>query len=136
MTKPTMIALVLALTGLGLAGCETAEQKLIAAGKTPMSAPEIQRLWASGNTVRGAHETWTEFTVRNFPDGTSTINWTSVSGTGSDTGIWRVKGDKYCKKWDNIWDGDERCWTIYKIGDNKYQSFTGGSGGATWSVIK
>ncbi len=136
MTKPTTIALVLALTGLGLAGCETADQKLIAAGKTPMSGPEIQRLWTSGAKIRGTHETWTEFTIRHFPDGKATINWNADANSGSDTGIWRVKGNKSCKKWDNIWDGDERCWTIYKIGDSQYQSFTGGSAGAKWSVIK
>ncbi len=136
MTKPTMIALFLALTGLVLAGCETADQKLIAAGKTPMSGPEIQRLWASGATVRGAHETWTEFTIRHFPDGKATLNWTTLYNTGSSEGTWRVKGDKSCKKWDNIRDGDERCWTIYKIGENEYQSFAEGSAGAKWSVIK
>ncbi len=135
MTKPTTIALVLALTGLGLAGCETAEQKLIAAGKTPMSGPEIQRLLASA-TTRGTHETWTDFTIQHLPGGRITINWNADANSGSDTGIWRVKGDKSCKKWDTIWNGVERCWTIYKVGDNTYQSFTGGSGGATWSVIK
>ncbi len=131
-----MVALVLALTGLGLAGCETAEQKLIAAGKTPMSGPEIQRLWTSGAKVRGTHETWTEFTIRHFSDGRATLSWSSGSNSGSSEGTWRVKGDKSCKKWDEVWDGAERCWTIYKIGDNTYQSFTGGSGGAAWSVIE
>ena len=136
MTKPTMIALVLALTGLGLAGCETAEQKFIAAGKTPISGPEIKRLWASGATIRGVHEAWTEFTIRHFPDGRAKIDYTTLNSTGSDKGIWRVKGGKSCKKWDNILDGVERCWTIYKIGENKYQSFREGSAGAKWSVIK
>ncbi len=136
MTKPTTIALVLALTGLGLAGCETADQKLIAAGKTPMSGPEIQRLWTSGATVRGTHETWTEFTIRHFPDGRATLSWSYDSNSGSSEGTWRVKGDKSCKKWDEVRDGAERCWTIYKIGDNKYQSFAEGSGGAKWSIIK
>ena len=135
MTKPTTIALVLALTGLGLAGCETADQKLIAAGKTPMSGPEIQRLLASA-TTRGTHETWTDFTIQHLPGGRMTINWTSGSNSGSDTGIWRVKGDKSCTKWGEILDGVERCWTIYKIRDNQYQSVREGSLGAMWSVIK
>ncbi len=135
MTKTTTIALVLALTGLGLVGCETAEQKLTAAGKTPMSGPEIQRLLASA-TTRGTHETWTDFTIQHLPGGRMTINWHADANSGSDTGIWRVKGDKSCTKWEKILDGVERCWTIYKIGDNQYQSVREGSLGAKWSVIK
>jgi hypothetical protein len=160
MTRPTIVALALALTGLGLAGCETAEglfgagaeQRLIAAGKTPMSGAEIQRLWASGATIRdtgpwsetqrswasrtsvGGTGAWSERTIRHFPDGSATMEWTTGYTTGSDKGTWRVEGNQSCKTWQAV--GHERCWTIYKTGDNEYQSFRDGRLRTTWSVIK
>ncbi len=136
MTKPTTIALVLALTGLGLAGIETADQKLFAAEKTPMSGAEIQRLWASGVTLRGTYGEWMEFTVQYFPDGRATIDYVSSNSAGTDEGTWWVEGDKSCKKWENILDGEERCTTIYKLGDNKYRSVKERSRSSTWSIIK
>ncbi len=136
MTKPTTIALVLALTGLGLAGIETADQKLFAAEKTPMSGAEIQRLWASGVTLRGELETGMEFTVQYFPDGTATIDYFSFNSDGTDKGTWWVEGDKSCKKWENIGSGEKRCTTIYKIGDNKYRSVPERGSTSTWSIIK
>jgi hypothetical protein len=62
------------------------------------------------------------------------MEWTTGYTTGSDEGTWRVEANQSCKTWRAV--GHERCWTIYKIGDNEYQSFRDGRLRATWSVIK
>ena len=34
-----------------------------------------------------------------------------------DDGVWRIKGDKYCRKWNTFGKGRERCVDLYRSGD-------------------
>ena len=72
---------------------------------------EIQDTWVSrplvGKTARGAAAT-----VRLQPDGTASVS----AGSANDTGTWRLSGEGYCTTWKNIRSGQERCFTVRRVG--------------------
>ena len=63
-------------------------------------------------------------TVIYHPDGKSELNW----GKGTDTGTYNIRDGKLCAQWTKIRYGKEECFTIYKVGENKYKAmFPNGS---------
>ncbi|QTA82061.1 Uncharacterized protein dnl_44250 [Desulfonema limicola] len=51
-------------------------------------------------------------------------------GNFSDTGNYRIDGDKMCGKWQKIRSGKEVCWNLYKISENTFQViYTNGKDG-------
>lgn len=114
----------------------TTEDLSLDAAKTLMSGEEIQELYASGAKMSGIYDEKTSFTIEHFSDGTATVSWKTELDSGNDTGIWRVKGNESCKKWGSLFDGVESCWAIYRVGDDKFQSYKDDRLVATWSVVK
>ena len=43
----------------------------------------------------------------------------------TDRGSWRIKGNKFCNKWEVIRDGKEKCFTYKETGKGVYLSNTG-----------
>ena len=72
---------------------------------------EIQDTWVSktlvGKTAGGATAT-----LRLQPDGTASLS----AGSTNDTGSWRLSEDGYCTTWKNIRSGQERCFTVRRMG--------------------
>ena len=72
---------------------------------------EIQDTWVSrtliGTTANGARAT-----LRLQPDGTASL----AAGSTSDTGSWRLSEQGYCTTWKNIRAGQERCFTVRRVG--------------------
>lgn len=88
------IAIVL-LAGLTLAGCKTAEQAFIEAGKKPLSAETLKTLLV-GNTVNGHGATFTFSTYVN-PDGTT--HGKNTRGA-ENSGTWKISADNtVCWEW-------------------------------------
>ena len=48
--------------------------------------------------------------------------------SGTDTGTHRILGDRLCVRWTNLFDGEERCFAIYRTeGDPvRYESYRDG----------
>ena len=106
-----------------LVGCATTEKKLQDDNLKPLSQVELEALYEGGQTVsfKSAKATGT---VIYHPDGKSELSW----GKGSDTGTYDIRDGKLCTQWTKIRYGKEECFTIYKVGENKYKAmFPNGS---------
>jgi hypothetical protein len=117
--EDTVIKKMLAFFSLFLllVACATTEKKLQDENLKPLSQSELEALYEGGPTVsfRSAKATGT---VIYHTDGKSDINW----GRGTDTGSYNIRDGKICTQWTKIRDGKEECFTIYKVGDNKYKA--------------
>ncbi len=135
MIRTGLVALLLVLIASAFSSFKATEPKPGEAGKNLLSGAEIQQLWASGAIIRGETDSGASFTIKHFPDGTAKIDWSTDLDNDSDTGTWRVKGGKSCKKWTTIRRGFEECWIIFKVGENKYKSFLEDELASEWSVV-
>jgi hypothetical protein len=52
-------------------------------------------------------------------EGGARLDW----GRGAAEGSWRITAGKFCTKYKGIRDEKERCFTIYKTGENEYKAF-------------
>ena len=72
---------------------------------------EIQETWVAkvliGTTANGAPAT-----LRLRPDGTASV----AAGSTNDIGTWRLSDEGYCTTWKNIRAGQERCFTVRRVG--------------------
>jgi hypothetical protein len=81
------------------------------AQEQPVMPKEIQDTWASktlvGTTANGAPAT-----LRLQPEGTASV----AAGSANDAGTWRLSEQGYCTTWKNIRAGQERCFTVRRVG--------------------
>lgn len=93
------IVLVL-LAGIALAGCKTAEQALIEAGKKPITAAEVTAL-RSDNTI--SVQTASGYTGAGFWKADGSISYKADSSSSFDSkGTYEIKADgQTCVKWEN-----------------------------------
>ena len=81
------------------------------AQEQPVMPKEIQDTWVSksliGTTANGA-----PLTLKLQPDGTASV----AAGATNDTGTWRLSEQGYCTTWKNIRAGQERCFTVRRVG--------------------
>ncbi|MBK9442368.1 MAG: hypothetical protein IPN53_14135 [Comamonadaceae bacterium] len=81
-----------------------------------VSPQEIEKAWV-GKTVVGAAAAgpaagkMLEMQLR--ADGTA-----EVSGAATDTGVWRLSEQGYCATWKKIRNGQERCFTVQRLGSD------------------
>ena len=57
-----------------------------------------------------------------MPEGTAKIDW----GSGSAEGVWRIVDDKVCATYKDLFNGSEKCYVLYKTGENVYKVFVNG----------
>lgn len=101
-------------------GCATNEASLREKGATPLGAAEVKGLMVTGKPIKGrAADSGYEYAATFNPDGSASVSWDN----GSDTGSWRMEGDRFCGKWKVIRNGQEVCSSVYRIGPNEYQMF-------------
>jgi hypothetical protein len=97
---------------------------LDAAGETDIGdAPMIEAVEGVQVTADNLCETWGESTIRHLdglkeqnitsyaPDGTMTVT-VRESGELVDTGKWWVEGDKVCRQWDELDEGEKACFYV------------------------
>ena len=63
------------------------------------------------------------FMVVAFQNGTRELYWNDGIKSGIDTGTHKFMGDQTCVTWKNSFEGIERCYDVYKKGENKYESW-------------
>lgn len=113
-------ALILALASL--AGCGTTEKAMQEKGVTPLSGTELRELLV-GSTMNYRNTNGIVSTVNFRADGSAAVSWAS----GSDIGTWRIAGNTFCSKWNEVRSGQERCSRSYRDGE-KYVTFESESG--------
>lgn len=108
-----------------IAGCATTNEppdKDVPA--VALSGDELRALVGNiGKTFEG--RTSDGFTIRvyNSPDGNLSATARSGGKTYTNTGVWEIKGNEVCNKWDNSeWKGG--CRTVTQRGDNFYYTPT------------
>jgi hypothetical protein len=117
--KSRFFGAVLAAAFMALGGCATTEQSLRERRLSPLTQSELEALYARTRTIRGTRADGLAVTGTYTQDGVAKLDW----GRGADEGSWRITEGKFCTKYQVIRDGAERCFTIYKTGENEYKSF-------------
>jgi hypothetical protein len=119
MMKGMVFGAILAVAFLTLVGCATTEQGLRARGLAPLTQSELEALYARTRIIRGSSPDGLGLTGTYTQEGGARLDW----GRGAAEGSWRITGGKFCTKYTGIRDGEERCFTIYKTGENEYKTF-------------
>lgn len=102
-----------------LASCAPTEKSLRARGLSPLTQSELEALYSRTRTVRGTTAEGVTWTGTYTPDGVAKLDWRQ----GGDEGSWRITGGKFCAKFKVMYDGEERCFTIYNTGKNEFKGF-------------
>ena len=76
-----------------------------------VSPREIQDTWV-GKTLIGTTGNGTPATLKLQTDGTASIS----AGSTNDAGTWRLSEQGYCTTWKNIRSGQERCFSVRRVG--------------------
>ena len=114
-----VVGALVAAAFLTLIGCATTEHSLRARGLAPLSHSELEALYARTRTIRGSSPDGLGLLGTFTQEGGARLDW----GRGAAEGSWRMSGGKFCTKYQGIRNGEERCVTIYKTGENAYKAF-------------
>lgn len=108
----------LAASGAASAAAETLDGnglRILLAGKTiRISAPfgSVPVRYSAGGTMSAKSKAMLAF-----------------AGAASDTGTWRISGNRFCQRWNTWYGGKEQCFTVTKTGNQvRWQSNDGYSG--------
>ena len=115
---------VLAAICMVLSGCPPTEKALRERGLSPLTQSELEAVFSRTKTIRGTTAEGVTWTGPYTPDGVVKVDWRQ----GSDEGSWRITGGKFCAKYKVMYDGEERCHTIYKTGKNEFKGFNAKGG--------
>ena len=94
-----------------VAGCASVSDQLADQGFKKMKGAEIAATLV-GNSLDGADKNG-DYVIHYMTGSSMRI---SYRGRIED-GVWRVDGDKYCRKWATFGGGKERCVTFFRKGD-------------------
>jgi hypothetical protein len=121
MRKGMVVGAMVAAVSLTLGGCTTTEHSLRTRtrGLAPLAHSELEALYARTRTIRGRSPDGLGLLGTFTPEGGARLDW----GRGAAEGSWRMSGGKFCTKYQGIRNGEERCVTIYKTGENAYKVF-------------
>ena len=128
--------------GLALAACQTTgdggpaknslEETVALGGVMKTNADyieerskEFKRTYKTANGGEGVYVS--------YPDGKMMVDW----GSGTDTGVWAIKGDTVCSTWKKIRDGEERCFVGYTMPDGSQRAYIASSmkyNSTSWSA--
>ena len=103
-----------------LGGCKTPAPGLIEPGQKPLTGEEIKELLVGSSVVGSTQDIYTGGAIfgSNY-----TIFYPSYGkfrgslGYATDQGVWSVRGNIYCRTWDNWLDNEETCYRFYKKGN-------------------
>lgn len=109
--------LSLFVVSLALAGCQTAREGLMKAGKKPISGAELKSRYAHGPTYSFTSSRGKPSTLVYRKNGT--VDLDVGNGSFVDSGTWVVKGDKLCTTYEKVRKGKEGCSEIFDVGDGK-----------------
>ncbi len=100
-----------------------------AKGKTKLTGAELAARILGYEVLAGVSKEpglGFSFMVVAYQNGTRELYWNNGVKSGTDTGTHRFEGDQTCVTWKKSFEGKERCYDVYKIGDDKYESYWNG----------
>jgi hypothetical protein len=102
--------------------------------KTKLTGAEIQELLCKPGAINFGinHMTNSVFITEVLENGKRILYWRSLQNSmiwGTDIGTAEVVGDKMCSKWTF---SPQKCFDIYRVGENKYESYLGENLVAAW----
>ena len=86
-----------------------------------LTKDELTTLFDGTVARAGVSSEGTASVVVTRPDGTATLYWGFPSTPRVNPGMWRIQGNKYCRKWEGV--PAERCTTVRKTGPDNYESW-------------
>ncbi|MGI9491274.1 MAG: hypothetical protein ACR2QF_02490 [Geminicoccaceae bacterium] len=89
-----------------------------------LDGPRLEALF-SGRKINGLAPDGRKWNASFDAAGGANINWQGPSGSGSDTGSWRIEGNTNCVTWQTLMEGEENCMTVYKVDEGQYNLFNG-----------
>ena len=107
-----------ASAALVVGACSTTNRPPEVSGFTKLTGPEIQSL-LPGNSLRGTDRSGS-YVIYYASANTMKIVYTTSKRTRTDSGRWRVSGDRYCRQWQKLGKGKERCVDLFKRGSAIY----------------
>ncbi len=93
------------------AACAAPQKPVVGEGFKRMSGPEISSALV-GNSLDGT-DSGGDYVIY-YPDAT---NMRITYQGKTDRGIWRIDGNRYCRTWQNVGKGKERCVQMYRYRD-------------------
>jgi len=102
--------------------------------KVKLTGAEVKELLLKpGNITFGInHKTNSVYTTEALGNGKRNLYWQKLAKSiarGTDIGTTKIVGDQACSKWSF---GPETCFDVYRVGEDKYQSWVGDRLLATW----
>jgi len=115
------IFIIIALVAIvNFLSCATSDKKLSKPEGILLSQSELEQLFSKGiSFVRRSPTTQRNARVDTRPDGTQSMNWLDRDGKRIGKlmlGTYTIKNGQKC---DNF-TGQEKCWKIYKISEERY----------------
>lgn len=107
-----------ACTALVVGACSTTNAPTEVRNFTKLTGSEIQSL-LPGNSLRGTDSSG-KYVIYYSSASTMEIVYTTSKRTRRDTGRWRVSGNRYCRQWQKLGKGKERCVDLFKRGGAIY----------------
>ena len=94
-----------------------------AADKVKLTRVELAERASKYEVIAGqSHDNKVSWMVVAYGDGTRDLYWNDGITSGTDAGTQRIVGDQWCVIWKSIFLGEERCYDIYRIGPDRYES--------------
>lgn len=106
-----MKLMTLCVAALALGACATPQQKTETDGYKRMKGEDITAALV-GNSLDG-EDSDGKYVI--YYDSASTMK---IAYQGRfESGVWRIKGDQYCRRWQTFGKGKERCVHFHRSGD-------------------
>ena len=132
MNLPVFLAAVAAVSLTS--ACAETQPRSASATQKPMTGAELTQLHSAPLTMRGETNSGNSFTVRRYRDGSQHMEWSNPSISGSDSGMYEVRGDELCSSWTR--SGGSECARVYQTGPASYQTMVGRSVTSTYTVAR
>ena len=119
MRKVTVIILVLGVI-LSLQSCAMSEKKLPEPEGVLLSHSDLEKLFSNKTTfIVSTNKSEVDTKQTSYPGGTCNYTWKAHGEKGEGYGTYRIINGQKCISWENILNGKEKCWNVYKINDDK-----------------
>lgn len=114
--------------------CADTRQSSATVGQKPLTGAELTQLHSAPLTMRGQTRDGNTFTIRRYRDGSQHMEWGNASISGSDSGMYEVRGEELCSKWNR--GGGSECARVVQTSPGSYQTMSGSSVTSTYTVAR
>ena len=98
-----------------------------ASEKLKLTGAELTAITSRYRVSAGiSHATNANWMIVGYANGTLDLYWNDGIRFDTDNGTHRVQGNQSCVTWKKSDGGEERCYDVYRIGDNNYESWRNG----------